>query len=203
MVFSKTHAYSSNINTDKEGQPSDIRRVLNCSRGDNWSWLEDGFCAPSLEATLSDSPIMMDCLRPTVSGAKAESSIESENPHAILFASPTTIHCTFSRLHRKLGTHAGQVAVFASFPPCFDQWLDTKGRPAWIDTLSTWKKNPNYRSSLCQMDQTLVNGLSHRGGAAGNVKLLKQTLDVGLHRPFSNPKFVPDGLVAVAFSNEL
>src|SRR5258708_8316622 len=53
MVFSKTHAYSSNINTDTAGRPSDVRRVLNCSRGDNWSWLEDGFCAPSLEATES------------------------------------------------------------------------------------------------------------------------------------------------------
>src|SRR6266404_8581499 len=52
------------------------------------------------------------------------------------------------------------------------------------------------------MDQTLVNGLSHCGSTAGNVKLLKHTLDVGLHRPFSNPKFVPDDLIALAFRDQ-
>jgi hypothetical protein len=57
-------------------------------------------------------------------------------------------------------------------------------------------------SKSCQMDQALVNRLFDRGGAPGNVKLLKQTLDVGLHRPFGDPKFVPDGFVAVAFRDE-
>ena len=69
-------------------------------------------------------------------------------------------------------------------------------------SLSTWTKNPNLGLRLCQMDQTLVNCFFDRGGTPGNGKFLKQTLDVGLHRPFGNPKFVPDGLIAVAFSYE-
>jgi hypothetical protein len=71
-----------------------------------------------------------------------------------------------------------------------------------VEDASSCAKDPNSGSRLCQVDQTLVDRLFDRSGASGNVKLLKQTLDVGFHRPFSNPKFVPDGLIAVAFSNE-
>ena len=52
------------------------------------------------------------------------------------------------------------------------------------------------------MDQTLADSLSHRAGATGRVKLLKQTLDVGLYRSFSNPKLVSDGFIALAVSDE-
>ena len=52
------------------------------------------------------------------------------------------------------------------------------------------------------MDQTLADSLSHRAGATGRVKLLKQTLNVGLYRSFSNPEFVSDGFIALPFRDE-
>ena|SRR5579859_1333652 len=61
---------------------------------------------------------------------------------------------------------------------------------------------PDLRAGLGHMDQTLVDGLFHRGGATGRVKLLKQTLDVDLYRSFGNSKFVADGFIALAFSDE-
>lgn len=75
-------------------------------------------------------------------------------------------------------------------------------REGQVGSVSAYAKYPNRGSRLCQMDQTLVNCFFDRGGAAGSIEFLKQTFDVGLHRPFGYPKFVSDGFVTVAFGNQ-
>ena len=75
-------------------------------------------------------------------------------------------------------------------------------RGGQVSPMSGCAKDLNSGSRLCQMDETLVNCLFDSGGAPGNVKLFEQTFDVGFHRPFGNPEFVPDGLIAIAFGNQ-